>query len=60
MYITTPRLKAVALEADTGKEIWVFDPWNGEQGGGLNRGVTYWSNGEDQRIFYGANGNHYG
>ena len=26
MYITTPSLKAVALNAATGREIWVFDP----------------------------------
>src|SRR5436190_24372093 len=26
MYITTPALKAVALDAGTGREIWVFDP----------------------------------
>src|ERR671910_2984106 len=26
MYITTAALKAVALDAATGKELWVFDP----------------------------------
>ena len=26
MYITTPSLKAVALDAATGREIWSFDP----------------------------------
>src|ERR671915_200849 len=26
MYITTPSLKAVALDATSGKEVWAFDP----------------------------------
>lgn len=50
MYITTPGLRLVALKADTGDEIWVFDPKNG--GGGVNRGVTYWSDGHDARILF--------
>jgi len=51
MYITTPGLKAVALDAASGKVLWVFDP-EGERGGGLNRGLTYWSDSLDQRLFY--------
>ena len=51
MYITTPRLKAVALDAATGKELWVFDP-EGGKGGGMNRGLTYWRDSVDQRLFY--------
>lgn len=39
MYLTTPRLKVVALEAATGHEIWKYDP----HAGGVNRGVVYWS-----------------
>ena len=36
------------------KELWVFDP-NYERGGhGVNRGVTYWTNGQQQRILYVA------
>ncbi|MFY0652868.1 MAG: pyrroloquinoline quinone-dependent dehydrogenase [Cyclobacteriaceae bacterium] len=54
MFITTPKLKLVALEADTGKEIWVFDPFEGKDGGGVNRGVTYWSDGKEERLYYGA------
>ncbi|HKQ37496.1 MAG TPA: PQQ-binding-like beta-propeller repeat protein [Verrucomicrobiae bacterium] len=48
MYVTTPGLKLVALNAVTGKERWKFDPWNGQGGRGVNRGVAYWSN----RIFF--------
>jgi quinoprotein glucose dehydrogenase len=50
MYITTAGLKLVALDAATGKQQWVFDPWNGQGGRGVNRGVTYWSSGADKRI----------
>jgi quinoprotein glucose dehydrogenase len=48
MYITTAGLKLVALDAATGKERWKYDPWNGQGGRGVNRGVTFWSN----RIFF--------
>ncbi len=54
MYLSTPGLKAVALEATTGREVWKFDPWAGEKGGGLNRGLTYWRSGKEQRVFYSA------
>ena len=52
LYSTTPTLHVIALNAATGKLIWRFDPWNGETGGGYNRGVAYWEKGEDKRIFY--------
>jgi glucose dehydrogenase len=55
MYITTPALKAVALDAATGREIWVFDPAkynNGEIVRLRNRGVTYWKGAAGERIFH--------
>jgi len=52
LYSTTPTLHVIALNAATGKQIWRFDPWDGEAGGGYNRGVAYWANGDDKRIFY--------
>ncbi len=39
MYVTTPSLKIVALDAATGREIWKTDTHSG----GVNRGVAYWS-----------------
>src|SRR4051812_45731166 len=30
MYLTTPGLKLLALDAGTGREVWRFDPWNGQ------------------------------
>lgn len=41
MYITTAKLKIVALDAATGKPIWEYDP----KSDGVNRGVAYWSDG---------------
>ncbi|MCS6777242.1 MAG: ThuA domain-containing protein [Chloroherpetonaceae bacterium] len=42
MYLTTVRLKVVALNAATGEELWSFDPGTS----GVNRGVAYWSDGK--------------
>lgn len=49
MYLTTARLAIVALDAATGKAIWVHDP----KTYGVNRGVAYWTNGKEQRILAG-------
>lgn len=54
MFITTAGLKLVALDAATGVQKWVFDPWGGQGARGVNRGVTYWSNGADRRILFPA------
>lgn len=54
MYVTSPKLKLIALDPKTGKEIWKFDPFAGEQAAGVNRGVTYWEKGTDKRIFFTA------
>ena len=51
MYVVTPRSKLVALDAATGKQIWIFDPSvTGKRSGGPTRGVTYWEKGDDKRI----------
>ena len=57
LYATTPKLRAIALDAATGKLRWSFDP----NGGGRasrqrNRGVTYWDDGagKDGRIFFAS------
>ena len=55
MYGTTPQLKAFAVKADTGEELWKFDPFkDGEPRYHQNRGVTYWSKGNEKRVFYTA------
>ena len=54
MFITSPGLKVIALDAATGDELWKFDPYDGESASGVNRGVTYWSDGMQERLFYVA------
>lgn len=61
LYGVTPQLKLFALDAATGKEKWVFNPFDTLRGNkklnfGLNncRGVTYWSDNNEKRIFYTA------
>ncbi|HZT38407.1 MAG TPA: PQQ-binding-like beta-propeller repeat protein [Bryobacteraceae bacterium] len=55
LYATTPRLRVIALDAATGRLIWDFDPRRGEpvRGKQRNRGLNYWSDGNDARIFVG-------
>ncbi|MBX5496565.1 MAG: PQQ-binding-like beta-propeller repeat protein, partial [Bryobacteraceae bacterium] len=45
LYVISPRSRVAALEADTGKLIWKFDPVEGpsRRGGSRTRGVTYWT-----------------
>jgi quinoprotein glucose dehydrogenase len=60
MFCTSPQLKLIALDASTGKEKWVFTPFQEIEGDKFghfnlnnNRGVAYWTDGKGQeRIFY--------
>lgn len=54
LYATSPKLRVFALNAATGKELWSFDPSGGQRvlGNRRNRGVTYWAEGNEQRIFF--------
>jgi quinoprotein glucose dehydrogenase len=58
LYGTSPRLKLIALDAASGKAKWVFDPFSDTAQTKVqinaNRGVTYWSDGDDKRILYSA------
>jgi quinoprotein glucose dehydrogenase len=49
LFGVTPKHKIIALNAATGELMWKFE--SGIAGRGPNRGVTYWSSGEDERIF---------
>jgi quinoprotein glucose dehydrogenase len=62
LYGTSPQLKLLALDAATGRELWRFDPFADNAGGGsvgVNRGVVYWSDGRDRRILFTAGHNLY-
>ncbi|REG91993.1 outer membrane protein assembly factor BamB family protein [Algoriphagus antarcticus] len=58
LYGSTPSLNIFALNAATGEEVWRFDPFEvlgGENSwAGTNRGVSYWEDGDDKRILFGA------
>jgi quinoprotein glucose dehydrogenase len=49
LYAYTPTHKTFALRAATGEHLWTFDP--AITGRGPNRGVMYWANGNDKRVF---------
>jgi quinoprotein glucose dehydrogenase len=52
LYTTTPGRSVIALDAATGKLIWKFEA--DLEGRVLSRGVSYWSDGHQSRIFAGA------
>jgi quinoprotein glucose dehydrogenase len=52
LYGLTPTQKVFALNSATGKLLWRFD--SGIKGTQPDRGLAYWSDGEDKRIFAGA------
>ena len=52
LYTVTPKHNQVALDAATGNQIWKFE--SGITGRGPNRGVSYWTDGSDRRIFAGV------
>jgi membrane-bound PQQ-dependent dehydrogenase (glucose/quinate/shikimate family) len=58
LYLSTPSNRVIALDAETGKEIWQFDPQAGraERTFFQHRGVAYWQSekGDDRRILYGT------
>ena len=52
MYAASARHRIYAIDANNGKKLWSFDPFNGGPGGGSFRGVTYWEDGDDKRILF--------
>ena len=65
LYFNTPLSQGVAVDAATGRTLWVFNPKSYEDGTPTmsspwsQRGVAYWTDGEDdERIFWGT-GNGY-
>lgn len=59
LYFSTPSNRVIALDAETGKEIWQFDPQAGHAGQRQffqHRGVAYWQSkkGDDRRILFGT------
>ncbi|KAA0992930.1 outer membrane protein assembly factor BamB family protein [Dyadobacter aurulentus] len=51
LYGVTSTVQAFALDAFTGKQIWMFGD-KSKNGSNTSRGLTYWSDGEDKRILH--------
>lgn len=57
LYLPTPLNRVVALDANTGRELWRFDPRAYAAGqpsngtGFVHRGVASWTDGKERRIF---------
>ena len=51
MFVTTPKLRVAAVDAGSGKQIWSFDSLHASRAPHPNRGLTYWSDGKQSRIF---------
>jgi quinoprotein glucose dehydrogenase len=59
LYVSTALSQVAAIDAATGKTLWVHDPKIHQYGtpanlGFLHRGVAYWSDGSRARIFIGT------
>jgi quinoprotein glucose dehydrogenase len=57
LYFTTPFNRLIALDAETGKQKWAFDPKLARDVGRnlfLHRGVAYWTDGKQKRLYYGT------
>ncbi|HKX61351.1 MAG TPA: pyrroloquinoline quinone-dependent dehydrogenase, partial [Verrucomicrobiae bacterium] len=56
LYGTSPDLQLFALAADSGRELWRFNPASirGLTRAGVNRGLVYWADRQDRRILFGC------
>lgn len=55
VYGVSPKLKLFATQAATGEQVWKFDPYKGEEGKyHPSRGIVYWEDDDEKRIFFAA------
>jgi quinoprotein glucose dehydrogenase len=56
LYTASPARHLIALDGATGKELWRFDPRTerDEAVGNRQRGLAYWRDGDDRRLFTSA------
>ena len=57
LYYGSPYNILCAVDAQSGRELWTFDPGVWREGVGFVgnlRGIAYWSDGEVERIFFGT------
>jgi quinoprotein glucose dehydrogenase len=61
LYTSTSLSQVAAIDARTGQTLWVYDPKTYYSGsppnhGFVHRGVAYWADGDEKRIFIGTGG----
>ena len=60
LFLNTPMSVGAAIDARSGRTLWIYNPKSYEEGTTTmsarwnQRGVAYWSDGEDARIFWGT------
>jgi quinoprotein glucose dehydrogenase len=59
LYVSTSLSQVAAINAQTGETLWVFDTQSYNQGrppnlGFIHRGVAYWTDGRQARLFIGT------
>ncbi|MBI3209035.1 MAG: pyrroloquinoline quinone-dependent dehydrogenase [Candidatus Solibacter usitatus] len=57
LYFPTPFNRLIALDAESGKQLWSFDPKLDRKVSRnlfIHRGVSYWTDGKQKRIYYGT------
>ncbi|PKO55410.1 MAG: pyrroloquinoline quinone-dependent dehydrogenase [Betaproteobacteria bacterium HGW-Betaproteobacteria-21] len=59
LYSTSPMSTVSAIDGQSGKTLWTYDPQAYKDGtppnlGFINRGLTYWADGDDKRIIVGT------
>jgi quinoprotein glucose dehydrogenase len=65
LFLTTPHHRVVALDAETGAQLWSFDPRGSDRGEVRNghrfvhRGLAAWSGGGRRRLFLASRGRLY-
>ncbi len=57
LYVSTPLNQVAAIDAASGRTLWTYDPESWKKpawASGRHRGVSYWTDGEVERLFFGT------
>lgn len=57
LYVTTPFSRLIALDAESGRQLWAFDPKLDREAARnlfIHRGAAYWTDGKQKRLYYGT------
>jgi quinoprotein glucose dehydrogenase len=56
LYATSPKLRVMAIDGATGRELWSFNPYEGQEvrNKQRNRGLMHWTDGKQSRLYVAA------